>query len=282
MKHCKEWAVKSDPASDSFLTLFLVVLTLTALTLAAAIKAIRTNHLHTLLKNAGVAGHKVAKTAWEIDRKRFKLTGLGIPMVHQTLRFAGFSNNVCIGLCWAFAISWTLCDLMRIHVPPFRRILDWVFKEILRKDEQYQLSGASWFLLGCALTIHLFSPVIATASIVFLVMGVLCSALITRSFGNSLVTVGAGAEGHKSIEGCATMFVVCFLLGCGIFHQSYLREYPVFIAALVATLAEYYEPLGISYNVSIPVLTAVALTLGFERTISCGAAVVVEGAARAG
>jgi len=168
---------------------------------------------------------------------------------------------------------------MRIHVPPFRRILDWVFKDILRKEEQYQLSGASWFLLGCALTIHLFSPVIATASIIFLVMGVLCSALITRPFGNSVVTVGAGTEGHKSIEGCATMFVVCFLFGCGIFHQSYLREYPVFIAALVATLAEYYEPFGISYNVSIPVLTAVALTLGFERTISCGAAVVVEGAA---
>merc|ERR1712187_253433 len=102
------------------------------------------------------------------------------------------------------------------------------------------------------------------ASLIFLVMGVWCSALITRSFGKSVLTIGAGPNGQKSLEGSVAMFVVCFAFGCSIFYKAYLREYPVFVAALVATLVEFYEPLGITYNVSLPVLTAFALTLGFE------------------
>lgn len=277
MKYCKEWAVKSELPSDRFLTVYMIVLTLAALTLTAAMKTIRTTDLKRLLQDAGVAVNKVAKTAREIDRKLFKLSGLGVPMIQQILLNLGFANSVCIAMIWTFTISWVLFDIMRIYVPSVRRILDSVFKGILRKDEQDQLSGASYFLIGCALTVHIFAPVIAMASIIFLVIGVLCSALITRSFGQRILKIGAGPSGHKSLEGSMAMFVVCFAFGCSIFHQAYLREYTVFVAALAATVVEFYEPLGISYNVSLPVLTALALTFGFERTHSCGSTTVVEG-----
>lgn len=271
-RYCKEWAVADTLSllpSDRFLTAFIIILTLTALVLAAAVKTLRKTDLHALLQNAGVAVNKVARTAWEIDRKLFKLTGLGVPMIHQILLWCGFANSTCTTLCWSVTIVWVVCDVMRLYVPFVRRILDLVFKEILRKEEQDQLSGASYFLIGCALTIQFFAPAIAMTAIIFLVIGVLCAALVARSFGQSAVNVGAGPSGQKSIEGSAAMFIVCFAFGCTIFHRVYLREYSVFGAALVATIVEFYEPLRINYNVSIPVLTALALSFGFERTQRC-------------
>mmetsp|Transcript_4356 Transcript_4356/g.8714 ORF Transcript_4356/g.8714 Transcript_4356/m.8714 type:complete len:283 (-) Transcript_4356:55-903(-) len=281
MKYCKEWAVKSELPSDHFLIVYLVVLITASSVFAAAIKTDGCSHrrdVSKILQDAGLAVHKVAKTAWEIDRKLFKLTGLGVPMVHQLLLSSGISNSTCIGLIWTFTLSFTAFDFMRLHVPVVRRILDYVFKGVLRKDEQDRLSAASYFLLGCALAIHIFAPVVAMTSIIFLVMGVLCSTLITRAFGTSVVGKGSGAESRlKSLEGSAAMFTVCFALGCSIFHRAYLREYAVFWAALAATLVELWEPLGVSYNVGIPVITSMALTIGFERTLSCGSSIVVEG-----
>jgi hypothetical protein len=43
----------------------------------------------------------------------------------------------------------------------------------------------------------------------------------------------------------------------------------VVIGALTATLVELYEPFGINDNVSIPILSSLALTFGFARTFSC-------------
>ncbi len=47
--------------------------------------------------------------------------------------------------------------------------------------------------------------------------------------------------------------------------QVRLREYAVFVGALAATLAELYEPLGLNDNMTIPVVTALALEWGFAR-----------------
>lgn len=276
-KYCIEWAAKQELPSDHFLIGYMVVLILTALSVAAVVKTVRTKDLHKMLLDAGVAGNKVAKTAWEIERKRFKLMGLGVPMLHQISIYSGFPSSYFLVFGWTFTISSVCVDIMRIYNVLFvGQSLDWVFKRILRKHEQHQLSNASYFVIGCAVTVQLFAPVIAMTSIIFLVMGVLSAALTTRSFGKSIFHIGAGAHGKKSLEGFAAMLLVCFVFGCTIFHGTYLREYSVFFAALTATLIEYHEPFGINYNVSIPIVTSIALTVGFERTLSCGSSIVVE------
>ena len=86
------------------------------------------------------------------------------------------------------------------------------------------------------------------------------------------------------------MFAVCFVVGNIMFAQARssdtrgqrlrpvvpscrpasvsqvrLREYAVFVGALAATLAELYEPLGLNDNMTIPVVTALALEWGFAR-----------------
>lgn len=138
-----------------------------------------------------------------------------------------------------------------------------------RAEEKGQLCGSSHFAIGTTLAIQAFHPAVAMTSVIFLVLGDLLAALVGTSFGRSVCSVGIGAQGKKSLEGSAAMFLICFLVGCTAFSQVHLREYAVFIASLTATLVELYEPFGINDNLSIPVATSLALTFGFRRTFPC-------------
>jgi len=253
--------------SEPFITTFMVVLALAALVLGITIRSLRPPAVRKLLRDAGVAIHKVTKTASEIERKIFHLCGLLVPLVHQLLLINGFSQSFCRGICWTVTIVGCCGDLARVHVPFVRR--NWPLKAILREHELTQLCGGSYFSLGCTLAIQLYSPVIAMTSIIMLVMGDMSAALIGRSFGQSICSLKIGPGGKKSVEGSAAMFLVCLVFGCTIFSQVHLREYAVFIASLLATLVELYEPLGINDNVTIPVISGLALTFGFARTYSC-------------
>lgn len=268
--YCKVWAttdeVKQLP-SEQFLTAYMVVLSLGGLTALLLVRSLRPKDVRRLLRDAGVALHKVANTAREIERKVFHLCGLLVPLIYQVMLRHGYQKWYCVRICWMITVVGCLGDLSRVHVPLVKR--NWPLKSILREKEENQLCGSSYFALGCTLAIHLFDPVIAMTSIIFLVLGDLSAALIGRSFGQSVCSMKVGPGGRKSVEGSVGMFLCCFVFGCTIFSQVHLREYAVFVAALVATLAELYEPFGINDNVSIPFLSSLALQFGFSRTFAC-------------
>ncbi|CAJ1434862.1 unnamed protein product [Effrenium voratum] len=292
--YCKEW-VTTDEAlplpSQPFLTAYMTVLALVALVLGVTIRSLRPQAslqvglsaltvgakcdrpcsvcqaVRRLLADAGVAMHKVKKTATEIERKIFHLCGLLVPLTYQLLLTHGVSRGFCVKLCWTITVIGVSCDWLRVHVPFVRD--HWPLKSILREKEATTLCGGSWFSLGCTLAIQVFAPVIAMTSILFLVMGDMTAALIGRSFGQSVCSMKIGPGGKKSVEGSMAMFMTCFVFGCTIFSPVHLREYAVVIGSLVATLTELYEPLGINDNVTIPLLGGVALTFGFARTYSC-------------
>eukprot|EP00929_Paragymnodinium_shiwhaense_P110513 TRINITY_DN77604_c0_g1_i1.p1 TRINITY_DN77604_c0_g1~~TRINITY_DN77604_c0_g1_i1.p1 ORF type:complete len:277 (+),score=39.83 TRINITY_DN77604_c0_g1_i1:115-945(+) len=253
--------------SRTFLTIYVVSLFITGSIIMVIVKSLRQQQLHKLLQDLGVAFKKVANTAKELERKVFHLAGLVIPLIYQFLLLHGYSQTFCGYLCWALTVSGVTMDFVRTRVPFVQR--NWPLKSILRENEQHQLCGGTYFSIGCTLSIHFFAPVIAMTSIIFLVLGDMTAALIGRSFGRSFCNMGVGPGGRKSVEGSTAMFLMCFVMGCSIFSQVHLREYAVFCASLVATLVELYEPLGINDNITIPVLTSVALTLGFQRTYSC-------------
>jgi len=267
---CKQWVTTDELAplpTDNFLTAYLIVLFLSSLVLLIFIKCLRHKDLKKLLTDAGVAISKVKQTAMEIDRKVFHLCGLLVPLIYQVLLQMGWTQRECGRIVWSITICGGISDIARVKSSFVQR--NWPLKSILREKEQNQLCGGTYFSLGCTVAIHFFAPVIAMTSIIFLVLGDMSAALIGRSFGRSVVNIGVGPGGKKSVEGSFAMFCICFVFGCTIFSQVHLREYPVFIASLVATLVELYEPLGINDNVSIPVLSSVALTYGFARTYSC-------------
>lgn len=269
-RFCKEWVAPEEVTplpSEGFLTIYMIVLALVAFVFIVVIRCMRTKDLRKLLHHAGVALKKITKTAAEIERKVFHLCGLLVPLIHQVLLHFGWSQRTCGAIVWTITIAGLTADLARVYIPFVQR--NWPLKSILRDKEHTQLCGGSYFSLGCTLSIHFFAPAIAMTSIIFLVLGDMAAALIGRSFGRSIVSIGVGPGGKKSVEGSAAMFVVCFVFGCSIFSQVPLREYAVFIAALSATLVELYEPFGINDNVTIPVITAVSMTFGFARTYSC-------------
>lgn len=268
--YCKVWATVDEAPqlpSNTYLTTYIVSLTLTGFMGMLIVRTMRPKVLRGLLQGAGVAIHKVAHTAREIERKTFHIAGLLVPLIYQILLGLGWRQWECARIVWSITIVGCTLDMLRIHVPFVQR--NWPLKSILREKEMGHLCGGSYFSLGCTLAIHFFPPVIAICSIVFLVMGDMSAALIGRSFGQSICQMKIGPSGKKSVEGSMAMFLICFVMGCAIFGQVHLREYAVVIGALTATLAELYEPFGINDNVSIPVLSCIALTFGFARTYSC-------------
>ena len=116
-------------------------------------------------------------------------------------------------------------------------------------------------------------PSISTAALLFLVLGDMSAAIIGVSFGGEVATVKLGRSGKKSLEGSLAMLLICFVIGNFVFISVELREYPVALGAIAATLTELYEPFGINDNLTIPVISALAMEFGFARIRMCQAPV---------
>lgn len=139
----------------------------------------------------------------------------------------------------------------------------------MREHERNQLSGTCYFSLGCTIAITLFPPAVATTSIIWLVLGDMSAALIGVSFGGDIVVVKMGRGGKKSMEGSVAMFITCTIIGMFAFSERYLSEYAVLIGALTATIVELYEPFNVNDNLSIPILSSLALQWGLSRIERC-------------
>merc|ERR1719174_2890476 len=131
---------------------FLLILTACSLLVCLFVKGMRPKTLKSILVQAGVAIHKVAKTATEIDRKVFHLAGLLVPLTYQINLQLGWTQRECAALCWGITIVGVTGDFLRIHSPFVQR--NWPMKSILRDKEVHQLCGGSYFSLGCTLAIH--------------------------------------------------------------------------------------------------------------------------------
>jgi len=110
--------------------------------------------------------------------------------------------------------------------------------------------------------VFFFPPKIAMTSIMFLILGDMSAALFGISFGKVKI-------GKKSLEGSLAMFTVCCFIGFNMFWYIHMREYPVVLGALAATVVELYEPFGINDNLTIPLLASLALQFGFHRIANC-------------
>jgi len=139
---------------------------------------------------------------------------------------------------------------------------------LLRETEHDRLSGAPFFALGCTLAIGLArTPAVAVTALLFLNLGDLAASIVGVAYGGG--TLKLGRNGKKSLEGSAAMFVTCFTLGYLAFWDVRLAEYVAAAAALAATLVELYEPLNMNDNLSIPVVSVLALDWALARIQSC-------------
>ena len=115
------------------------------------------------------------------------------------------------------------------------------------------------------MAIWLFPASVSTVSIIWLVLGDMCAALIGVSFGGETVSLKMGREGKKSVEGSLAMFCTCVVVGQIAFFGTNLSEYVVVVGALTATLVELYEPCGLNDNITIPLISCIALQWASSR-----------------
>lgn len=119
------------------------------------------------------------------------------------------------------------------------------------------------------MAISLFPPAIAATSILWLVVGDMSAALIGVAFGGDMCVVKMGREGKKSVEGSAAMMLACVFIGMFLYSNVFMCEYAVFLGALAATLTELYEPFGLNDNLTIPLISSLALQFGLSRIEGC-------------
>ena len=147
-------------------------------------------------------------------------------------------------------------DLARLRTPALQGRFTALFAPLLRKEEDRRITGASYFLVGCLLSVAAFRGEIAVMAVLFL------------SIGDPAATIIGIWKGRirlwgKSIEGDAACLVVCLaiaVLVAGIVHRP-----PMVVSVTGAAVASLFQALRlpVNDNLTIPVgsgLSMIALS----------------------
>jgi dolichol kinase len=179
-----------------------------------------------------------AFTLWqELGRKSIHLAGAVLPAFYVIVG-PGIAVPSLVGL----AILVPIGDALRIRVELFGRVLGYLFGQVIRSEEDTRLTGASWYVIGQALTALLFPPDVVPVAMTFLILGDTAAALVGRRWGTHTWVPG------KTVEGTIAFVVASFAGGAAWFL---LPWYVVLVGALAAAAAEVVVR-GIDDNLSIP------------------------------
>ncbi|MDH3889596.1 MAG: phosphatidate cytidylyltransferase [candidate division Zixibacteria bacterium] len=130
--------------------------------------------------------------------------------------------------------------------------LERFFGRMIRPHEkQGDFSGATYILSTVCFTVALFDKPIAIAAIAFIIVGDTLAALVGRKFGRRRFF------GSKSLEGstaclAGTLIVAVFTPGLAL---------TVAVAGAVVAAVVEALPFGIDDNVTVPILSGLAMTL---------------------
>ena len=179
-------------------------------------------------------------------------------------KFIHLSSSVMALALWYFgketflpwligvAIILPLLDYGRHHIDLLRRIYNYYFIIFTRPIEYRNLSGASWVVIGAALTTLTFNENTAIIGLLMLSLADSAAAIIGLKFGKTYLF-------NKSLEGSAAFFIVAFLI---VFYLSPAFFLINLIAVSAVTAVELFSTARMNDNLFIPLVTAFILTLG--------------------
>ncbi|MCL2141330.1 MAG: SEC59/DGK1/VTE5 family protein [Methanimicrococcus sp.] len=133
------------------------------------------------------------------------------------------------------------------------------FSFLLRDSEKAGYISSNWFLLGCALSVLLFSKHIAMLGISILIFADAFAALVGMKFGKHKFKNG------KSFEGSAAFIVVSYLFTAGFYiildSGIAFTTAALLSAPLVAVIEIYSKQIKIDDNLTIPISFGVFMTV---------------------
>ena len=174
-------------------------------------------------------------------RKLFHFSGIIIPVMY----FLTDKQTALIVTGGIFIVE-IILEVLRI-----KGILKVAFvEENMKKQESKNLSGSFFYVLSDLITIGFFGKDIAISSLFILSIADPLTSILGSRFGK-IRFLG------KSLEGSMIFFATSFLI-----LRIFSFSLPVAIAgAVIASLTELFSSRFVDDNLSIPLVTALALTL---------------------
>ncbi|MFL2982944.1 MAG: diacylglycerol/polyprenol kinase family protein [Candidatus Neomarinimicrobiota bacterium] len=139
----------------------------------------------------------------------------------------------------------------------FFNLFNYLFGFMLRNHERSgKLTGATWLIIGCAITVIFYDKPIAISAMLFLTIGDSIAAIIGKIY--PLYRVG-----QKTLSGAFCGFFSSFIIVV-IFNQT-LSPIVILFGAIIAMFSELITT-RINDNLMIPVFSGFAMML-FDKTI---------------
>lgn len=193
----------------------------------------------------------------ELIRKATHMGALIFPAGYYLL---GLSHSTMLKIMIPLAAFMILIDISRLRQWRFWTGFAYHIGGKIIRGHEYagDFTGATYILVTVCLTVALFSKPIAIAALAFIVIGDTLAALIGRKLGRHKFANGKSLEGSL---GCFLGTLIVVLLAPNLAFSVLL------IGAVVATVVEAL-PLGIDDNVTVPLLSGVAMMLAEKIILS--------------
>ena len=132
------------------------------------------------------------------------------------------------------------------------------FSFLLRDNEKYGYISSNWFLLGCFLSVLLFSKEIAMLSITVLIFGDAFAALIGMKFGKHKFKNGKSWEGTLGFIGASYLLLAGFYFAIDLTLSFVVAA--LVVIPITAVSEVYSKQLKIDDNLLIPLIFGVLMT----------------------
>jgi dolichol kinase len=174
-------------------------------------------------------------------RKLFHLTGSIIPAIYLLT-----DKQTALMVTAAIFVVDVILEMLRLK--GFMKVP--FIEKNMKKEESNRLSGSFFYILSGLITITFFEKNIAISSLFILSIADPLSSLLGSRFGRVHLF-------GKSLEGTMTFFAASFLI-----LRVFSFSLPIAVAgAFIASLTELFSSRPIDDNLSIPLVTALAMTL---------------------
>lgn len=183
---------------------------------------------------------------FETARKLIHLGGGLIPLLYLFLNLTKMQALLILG-CLGF--PFVGADLLRLWQPPVNRwFVSW-FRGAMRPGEEGRLTGATYYVVACWITILIFERTVAAAALLVLACGDTAASVVGQALGG--YRLGKG----KTLSGTGAFLAAAFLVTLP------LLPAPVaFAGAAIAAVTECL-PSPLDDNITVPLSAAISFTL---------------------
>jgi diacylglycerol kinase (CTP) len=205
--------------------------------------------------NASFTGFK-NRSDLHIARKVWHVTGV-FTMFAGWVFMPYWLSIALLSIGW---LAFVPADILRQRNTHLNRKVSALFRPIMRNSELNRLAGTTYLLSGALLIALFFNRGIVSLSLLFLAFADPIASYIGIKYGKDKIF------GHKSVQGFVAAFVVCTFLCFTFLFYNELPDHILvasLLAGLIGALAELI-PIGkVDDNFTMPVLSAIGLSLLF-------------------